>query len=445
MASTTLEDRVTILTLAQAGHKDADIAQRTGWSVGTVRKWRRRGEAQGRQGLASKMGRPVTGAMSSFLPVVEETLRAWRQAHPGWGPVTLRVELEAEEFLGGKPLPSRATIARWLKQEGLTRCYERHQELPQRVSASAQAPHEEWELDARGYEKIPHVGVVTLLNLNDRFSKVKLLSYPCWLGEQRAGRHPTTEDYQLAFRLAASEWGLPDRLFVDRDSVFYDNGSKSPFPTQLHLWLLALGVQMVIGPAHRPQKRGMTERSHQTWHQQVLGGQTFAAWEILRMTLQRRRDFLNERLPCSTLGGRPPLVAHPKARTPRRLYRPEWEAELMDLSRVYAYLAEGRWFRKGSNVGAISLGNQRYSLGKNWARKDVEIGFDPVDQHLLCNTPERDETKRLPIKGLSKSDLIGELDPLVRLDHFQLALPFTWEEWRMTRLCETLVTRLIET
>jgi hypothetical protein len=40
---------------------------------------------------------------------------------------------------------------------------------------------------------------------------------------------------------------------------------------------------------------------------------------------------------------------------------------------------------------------------------------------------------------------MGELGPLVNLDRFQLALPFTWDEWRVTRLSETLVTRLSET
>jgi len=33
---------------------------------------------------------------------------------------------------------------------------------------------------------------------------------------------------------------------------------------------------------------------------------------------------------------------------------------------------------------------------------------------------------------------VGEMGPLVNLDHFQLALPFTWDEWRVIRLCETL-------
>jgi len=42
------------------------------------------------------------------------------------------------------------------------------------------------------------------------------------------------------------------------------------------------------------------------------------------------------------------------------------------------------------------------------------------------------------LQGVSTTNLMGEMGPLVNLDHFQLALPFTWDEWRVTRLCETL-------
>jgi len=281
---------------------------------------------------------------------------------------------------------------------------------------------------------------LTLINLSDRFSKVKLVSYPCWLGEQRTSRHPDTADYQLVFRSAASEWGLPDLLAVDRDSIFYDNLSKSPFPTRFDMWLLALGVDMILGPPNRPTERAMIERCHQTWQQQVLKGQTFANWEALLRALVERRALLNQRLPCSTLGGLPPLVAHPEARRPCHLYRPEWEAELLDLSRVYAYLSQGRWFRKGSNIGAVSLGGKVYVLGCAWARKDVEITFDPTDRSLKFCAPDEDKRKSLPIKGLKGTDLMGELGPLAQTDHFQLALPFSWDEWRVVRLCGPLVT-----
>jgi hypothetical protein len=345
--------------------------------------------------------------------------------------------LEAAGCLAGKLLPSRATISRWLKQEGFPRRYERHHELPEVATPSAQAPHEEWELDARGYEKAAGVGVVTLISLNDRFSRIKLLCYPCVLGERRASRHPTTADYQLVLRLAFSEWGLPDRLAVDRDSVFYDNGSKSPFPTYLHLWLLALGVPLQIGRAGHPTERAITERGHQTWDQQVLEGQVFTNWENLWRVAQQRRDFLNERVPCSSVGDRPPLVAHPEARVPRRLYRPEYEAEQLDLSRVYAYLSQGRWFRKASNIGAVALGSQRYVLGRSWIRQEVEITFDPEQRQLSFHAQNGQRMERRLIKGLTPMELMGEMAAFAALDRFQLALPFSWDEWRMIRLCET--------
>ena len=149
-----------------------------------------------------------------------------------------------------------------------------------------------------------------------------MLSYPCWLDTQRAERQPTTEDYQLLLRLAFAEWGLPDRIAMDHESVFYDNGTKSPFPTRLHLWLLALGVPLVFGRMGRATDQGMTEPSHQLWAQQVLVRQSFADWEVLCQTLRQQRDFLNTRLPCASLGKVPPRVAYPEAQVPRRLYRP---------------------------------------------------------------------------------------------------------------------------
>jgi transposase-like protein len=44
---TTLEDRLQIVGLAEAGLTDTQIAQQTGWSKHTVRKWRRRSQRSG--------------------------------------------------------------------------------------------------------------------------------------------------------------------------------------------------------------------------------------------------------------------------------------------------------------------------------------------------------------------------------------------------------------
>ena len=156
--TTTLEDRILINELARTGFTDSEIAQRVGWSRFTVRKWRRRGSNQGRQGVASVMGRPTTGALSMSTPLIRETLRAWRIAHPGWGPKTLRAELETDNRFKRRQLPSRTSIGRFLQEEGLIRRYERHSKLPQPARTPAQAPHQEWEMDARGHQLEPWCG-----------------------------------------------------------------------------------------------------------------------------------------------------------------------------------------------------------------------------------------------------------------------------------------------
>lgn len=442
--ATPLEDRKEIVTLARAGHWDRAIAAQLGWSLSVVRKWRRRGQ-RGREALYSRMGRPATGALGTFPAPMRQALRDWRTAHPGWGPKTLRAQLATEGRFCGEELPSLRSIARFLSQEGLTRAYQRHSELPATSRAAPQAAHEEWEMDARGYQLVPEVGLITLINLNDRYSHVRLLSYPCSLGRQRVVRHPTTEDYQAVLRLCFTQWGLPERIAVDHESVFYDNLGKSPFPTRLHLWLLALGVALLFGRPGRPTDQGMTERSHQLWAQQVLQKQRFADWNSLYHALEQRRDFLNYHLPCASLGELPPLMAHPEALGVRRPYRPEWEAELLDLGRVHRYLAQGQWFRLASNIGAVSLGCQRYALGKTWARQQAEITFDAPTQEMIFVHPDGTQVKRLPLKGLSREALMGELGPLVNLPLFQLALPMSWDEFRVTRLSGTLVSQLIDT
>jgi hypothetical protein len=285
-------------------------------------------------------------------------------------------------------------------------------------------------MDARGHEKVPDAGVIALININDVFSKVKVMSYPCWLGKQCAKRHPAMEDYQLVLRLAFTEWGLPDRLAVDHDSVFHDNLSKSPFPTRFHLWLLALGISLSFGRMGQPKDQAMTERSHQTWQHQVLDGQTFASTNDLWHTLNKRRNFLNCDLPCSTLGEQPPLVAHPEARQPRRWYRLERELDLIDMTYVHSYLAQGRWFRHASNVGAVSLGHTWYTLGKKWAHRDVAISFDPQTQQMVFQAPGMSDMRR-PLRNLNAKDLIGDLGNLIYIDAYQLSLPFSLTDWRM--------------
>jgi len=288
-------------------------------------------------------------------------------------------------------------------------------------------------MDAKGVMQVPGLGRVSLIDIGDVFSHLKITCYPC-VGISK----PSTPDYQIALRWAFLHRGLPQRFDLDHDSVFYDNTSPSPFPTRVHLWLIALGIEVRFGRKGRATDHGFVERMHQTSVQQAILGQTFTEAPALLAALDDRLEFLNTCLPCRSLGGRPPLVAHPEACHSGRAYRPEWEEELLDLNRVYAYLARGRWFRYVSVQGQFSLGDHRYSVGKDLANQTVEITFDHTAVEFVCRSEDGQQTIRLSAQCLTKTDLMGELSPVLALPAHQLALPFSPAAWREMTLCHTL-------
>lgn len=430
---TTFEERVEIGERWEAGESDPEIAAAMNRSVWTVRKWRREYQREGRAGLFSQMGRPASGALGQSPLEIRDRIREMRQDNPGWGALTILAELKRNRHFTGIRLPSRSRIAAFLNQEGFTRKYERHSELPQPQTEAAQKAHEEWEMDAKGVIEVPGLGPVSLINIGDLVSRLKVDSLPCLNTS-----HPSTPDYHLILRRAFAQYGLPERISLDHDSVFYDNASASPYPTTLHLWLIALGVSVRFIEKRPPAEHSFIERLHQTVTQQAVIGQEFSENDGLQQRLTDRLDFLNHHLPCRTLDGQPPLIACPEAQHSGRPYRLEWEEEMLDMQRVYDYLAQGRWFRQVSSQGQFSLGAHRYGLGRDFADQTVEITFDSQTRELICLSEDGQQKTRLPVQGLAKSNLMGELSPLISLPVYQLALPFSLSAWREMAMCNDL-------
>jgi len=371
--------------------------------------------------------------MGQFSLEMRDAVLEMRDDHPGWGALTIRTELEDGRRFAGMRLPSRSRIAAFLKQEERTRKYERHTELPQPQAVEPERAHEEWEVDAQGVIKVPDLGSVSIININDLFSRLKVDSFPCL-----ETSHPNTLDYQLVMRRAFLCYGQPERVSLDHDSVFYDNASASPYPTTLHLWLIALGVDVCFIQRKPPAEHSVIERAHQTMNQQAVVGRTFTNGSALQQSLSDRLDFLNLRFPSRSLDGQPPLVACPKAEHSGRPYRLEWEEDMLDMQRVYEYLAQGRWFRRTSSQGQFSLGTCRYRVGKDLSDQTLEITFDSQTRELVCLSEDGKREIRLAAQGLTKTALMGELGPLVALPAYQLALPFSRSAWREIMVCNDL-------
>jgi hypothetical protein len=269
------------------------------------------------------------------------------------------------------------------------------------------------------------VGKVCLISILDVVSRLKIESYPCL-----DTTNPPIEAYQLMLRRAFLTTGLPRRISLDHGTVFYDNTSPSPFPTRLHLWLLALGIDVCFTRKRCPTDHAKIERTHQTMTLQALLGQSWLDQTALWAGLDARRAMLNQHIPGGVLEGRAPLQAYPRARHSGCSYRPEWEAGMLDLDRVFAYLPNCRWFRRIRANGRLDIGGYDYYLGTSLRNQMLEVRFD-ADQGCFLGQPVGSDTP-IPFAphGLTKTDLMGELGHLLALPAYQLALPFTHEAWR---------------
>lgn len=421
--TTTLEERVTIAERVHAGQSSPEIAEALGRPLPTVRKWRQRYLREGRAGLSSQMGRPAVGALATTSAEMKAALLELREKHPGWGAQTLRLEIAKDVRFTDLPIPSRARIAAYLKEQQKVRKYERHQDMPEPENQPVQRPHQEWELDAQGVTTVTGLGKVSFINLLDVCSHVSVDSHAC-----PHVRHPKSQEYQRVLRRAFIRYGLPEQISLDHDSAFYDNKSASPFPSVIHLWLIGLGVEVRFIRKRPPLEHSRIERHHQTIAGQAFEGQTFADVSALQSSLQARMLFLNREYPTRALEGQPPLQAFPQARHSGRLYSPSAEEPMLDLLRIYEYLQSGRWFRQISSVGIFFLGGYGYNATYRFAEQTVEITFDGTTRKLICLPEKSRATFQIDIQGLTKAALMGNASALPGYSAFQLALPFAYPD-----------------
>ena len=117
----------------------------------------------------------------------------------------------------------------------------------------------------------------------------------------------------------------------------------------------------------------------------------------------------------------------------------EWEEGILNLERLYQYLAQGRWFRQNRH-GIFSLGGYNYYCGAQYAGQTMEVSFDPDNVAFLCQPEDDVQPILVPAKGLTKADLMGDLADLLALPVYQLALPFnfTVEDQRRAALVSLL-------
>jgi len=254
------------------------------------------------------------------------------------------------------------------------------------------APNEEWELDFGEIYLGSLEGSLEFLVVVDKgTSRVVYL-------EGSAG-YRAESVLDAVLRLFARH-GLPKRLRFDRDPRLWGSWTRDSYPSPFIRLLHAIGVEPIICPPHRPDKKPMVERCIRTLKYEWLARYsptTFADAHALLGPFIPYHNLLRphqgaacqNRIPDEAFPNLPALP-HLPARV-----RPDAWLQVED-KRVYR--------RRVTANGTIQVDRHSYYVGQAWAGTRVLVHLDA--QHALFRITHNDETvKQCDIKGLPPSEM----------------------------------------
>jgi len=313
---TLIEERKSAIHLLRAGQSVQAVAAELGRSSRWVRKWRKRYQTEGWDGLKDRSRRPHQ--------ITRQTTVANQQAIR-----ETRSELEAEaaegkglKYIGGQairtrlkekgiqPLPSIATIERIIRAAGMTRPYQRPKE------PEICYPH----LKIENPKTLIQVDIVPhYLKGGERvacFNAIDVSSrYPA--GEAYARRRSKeAEDFLIR---VWQELGASKYTQVDNESCF-SGGFTHPYVLGKVVRLaLQAGTELIFSPVRHPQSNGFVERFHQDYDKHVWEDTYLSS--ITEVQTQGQHFFaLYRKRPHSRLNEQTPETVHqPLSRLPFNL------------------------------------------------------------------------------------------------------------------------------
>jgi hypothetical protein len=333
----------------------------------------------------------------------------------------------------GIALPSRAQIGRYLHQWPRFRRTPKRQVPPPRPDPPTKV-HQRWQVDFKTDIVLQDDTTAHLHTVYDPVGETCIGTnlFEVEKAVTRTKRVPM-EQARATLRKCFGLWNtLPDEIQTDGESTLVVRKGDA-FPSTFTLWLAGLGIRHLVTRPGKPTDNAEVERCHRTINDYaVVGNEDLPASDMRRVLDQAALDLAFD-LPSRAegCGGKPPVQAHPELMLPRRSFRPERELGTFDLKRVDAFLSTFTWTRKVGKTGQISLGAQeRYCVGRAFARREVLIRFDPTDRHFVFFDPQapEDEIGRRPARNLEVYDLTGYISWPEGLLPQQLPMPLVFEE-----------------
>src|SRR6516162_7625454 len=238
-------------------------------------QWLRAFEEEGDSGLEERSRRPLSHPLQT-AQAMEQVVLELRAQHPAWGGRKLKRRLERLRFEG---VPAASTITEILRRHGQLRYGGSQAQGPwQRFEYGA--PNELWQMDFKGPLKLVNAGRCDILTLLDDHSRYSLAVEAC------VNQQSQTVKGRLSG--AFGRYGLPQRILSDNGSPWGSAEAACPY-TELGVWLLRLGVELIHGRPYYPQTQGKQERFHGSLQVEVLNQST--VWRDLEHCQRRFSQF----------------------------------------------------------------------------------------------------------------------------------------------------------
>jgi putative transposase len=285
----TMDQRHEFVQLAmQEGVNRRELCRRFGISPQTGYKWLGRGLSE--MELTDRSRRPHSSPLRCDAEI-EAAVLALRDAHPAWGARKIVHCLEEQQ----RPAVStvHAILARHNRLSdrsgtGGKRCLRFEKPLPNLL----------WQMDFKGWVELKGGARCHPLTIIDDHSRYSVCLKAC--GDQKG--LTVQANLETTFR----RYGLPDAVFVDNGPPWGEASGASW--TQLGVWLLKLGVDVLHSRPYHPQSRGKNERFHRTLKAEVFALRRFrdlsevqSAFDEWRLVynLKRPHQALDHQVPAS--------------------------------------------------------------------------------------------------------------------------------------------------
>lgn len=226
---------------------------------------------------------------------LKEIIIVNRLLHRHWGARKLKAHLINQGIK--VKLPSTSTINKILSEEELIHPQERHHAYKR---FEYDRPNALWQMDFKGYFSLLNGTECHALTIIDDHSRYLVCLSAC-------------EDERLDTVKAVlinvfQRYGLPEKIALDHGSCWRPKNRYKW--SELTVWLMRLGIQIIHGKPYYPQGRGKDERLHRTLKLELINNVSMENLVRCQDQFDLWRHTYNHDRPHEALNLKPPITLY---------------------------------------------------------------------------------------------------------------------------------------